>query len=149
MKININFNGFECFYNELLDFFSNINWNKLSTGEVLFYDTASQFADYDFAIMEIKHNENTVQLMAITSNINEIDSWYCDAAAYQEVEQKTDTDTSRLVLFAMLNEYDLIKESELTIRQYNKCKEAYHRAMQKFKSMQLFKDIQEYVLRPF
>ena len=146
MNININFNGFNCFYNELQEFLAGINWKNLSTGEVLFYDTASQFADYDFAIMEINHHEKTVKLMAITSDINFLESWYENAAAYQEVEEKTDIDTGRLVLFAVLNEYDLIKESELVIKQYEQCKMAYHRAMKEFKDMKLFKKIQEYTV---
>jgi len=145
MNININFNGFQCYYSELTEFLAGINWRSFSTGEVLFYDTASQYADYDFAIMEINHQQKTVKLMAITSDYSFLENWYCDAVAYHEVEQKVNTDIARLVLFAKINEYDLINESELTVQQYELCKATYHKVIRDFKDIKLFKEIQEYI----
>jgi len=63
MKININFNGFTCWYNELAGFFQEINWQNFKENDIVYYASASEFAIYNFRIFYI--TDDKVELIAI------------------------------------------------------------------------------------
>jgi len=63
--IRINFTEkFTCWYNDLQEFLNNINWEIIDGAEVLFFSSNSQYAEYDFRIIEIDHNKKIVELIA-------------------------------------------------------------------------------------
>ncbi len=63
--VRINFTeNYTCWYNDLQKLLSNINWENCETGYTIYFASASQYAEYDFRIMEIDHNKKIVELIA-------------------------------------------------------------------------------------
>ena len=63
--IRINFNSFECWYNELKKYLKTINFGSYVSGDILYYPSDSFQTCYNFKIILINHELKIVELKAI------------------------------------------------------------------------------------
>ena len=61
-NVNINFNGFTCYFSELDGYLNSINWDNIQEGETLYYASSSDRANYDFRIFHI--HDGIVEMIA-------------------------------------------------------------------------------------
>ena len=64
--IRINFNGFTCWSNELMEYLRTINFVGSYEGELLFYSSSSVNACYNFDVIKIDNDIKIVELIAIS-----------------------------------------------------------------------------------
>ena len=63
--VRINFNNFTCYVNELNEYINSINFVGCKENEILYYESGSLQACYNFRIFVANHDEKIIELIAI------------------------------------------------------------------------------------
>ena len=65
--VRINFNNYTCWLDELNEYIKSINFIACEENDILYYESGSFQACYNFKIFKVDHERKIVELIAIQS----------------------------------------------------------------------------------